>query len=91
MKAHPEKPDISPSTKKPVTISVDGTPLNARSHGKLLRATIDSKLKFGHHITKYGSKLAKNLTQHNKFHACHKKNAEQPIFTCVAYLFSLTV
>ena len=63
LKANQGKSHILLSTNKPEIVSIDGIPLAASSHKKLLRITIDSELKFENHIAELCAKLAKNLTR----------------------------
>ena len=49
------------STKKPEVVTVDGIPLAASPHEKLLGVTIDSELKFENHITELRPKVIKKL------------------------------
>ena len=49
------------STNKLEIVSIDGIPLAASSHEKLLGVTIDSELKFENHITEICLKVSKKI------------------------------
>ena len=53
LKANPGKSHILLSTNKLEIVSIDGIPLAASSHEKLLGVTIDSELKFENHIKEF--------------------------------------
>ena len=61
LQVDPRKSHILLSYKKPETVSVDGIPLVASSHEKLLGVIIDSELKFENHITKLCLKVSKKI------------------------------
>ena len=61
LKANPGKSNILLSSKKPEIVSVDGIPLAASSHEKLLGVTIDWELKFENHISELYLKVSKRL------------------------------
>ena len=61
LKANLVKSHILLSTKKPEVVKIDGTPIAASSHEKLLGVTIDSELKFENHITELYPKVIKKL------------------------------
>ena len=62
LKTNPGKSHILLSTNKPEIVSIDGIPLAASSHEKLLGVTIDSELKFENHIKELYLKVGKKLT-----------------------------
>ena len=61
LKANPGKSHILLSTKKPEIVSIDGIPLAASSHEKLVGVTLDSELKFENDITELCLKVSKKL------------------------------
>ena len=61
LKANPGKSHILPSTNKLEIVSIDGIPLAAISHEKLLGVTIDSELKFANHIKEFCLKVGKKI------------------------------
>ena len=61
LKANPGKFHILLSTNKPEIVSIDGTPLAASSHEKLLGVKIDSELKFENHIKELCLKVDKKI------------------------------
>ena len=61
LKANTGKSHILLSTNKPEIASIDGIPLAASFHEKLLGVTIDSELKFQNHNTELCLKVSKKL------------------------------
>ena len=61
LKANPGKSHILLSTNKLEIVSIDGIPLAASSHEKLLGVTIDSELKFENHIKELCLKVGKKI------------------------------
>ena len=61
LQVDPGKSHILLSSKKPETVSVDGIPLVASSHEKLLGVIIDSELKLENHTTKLFLKVSKKI------------------------------
>ena len=75
LKDNSGKSRVLRSAKKPEIISIDGIPLAASSHEKLLRVTIDSELKFENHITELCLNVSKKrnaLLPYIKFHVIRK-------------------
>ena len=70
LKANPAKSHILLSTNKLEIISIDGIPLAASSHEKLLGVTIDSELKFENHI----KELCLKVDKKNKV-LCHMSSS----------------
>ena len=70
LKANPGKPHILLGTNKLEIASIDGIPLAASFHEKLLRVTIDSELKFENHIKELCLKVDKKNNV-----LCHMPNS----------------
>ena len=70
LKANPGKSHILLSTNKLEIVSIDGIPLAASSHEKLLGVTIDSELKFENHI----KELCLKVDKKNKV-LCHMSSS----------------
>ena len=93
LKANQGKSHILLSTNKPEIVSIDGIPLAASSHKKLLGVTIDSQLKFENHIKelcfKVGNKSLFSLL-YIKFHLIRKtQNINESIYRITVQLLSL--
>ena len=88
----PGKSHILLSSKKPENVSVDGIPLAASSHEKLLGVTMDSELKFENHITGLCLKVSKKINTlcRIKFHVIRKtQNINKSIYGITIQLLSL--
>ena len=70
LKANPGKSHILLGTNKLEIVSIDGIPLAASSHEKLLGVTIDSELKFENHI----KELCLKVDKKNKV-LCHMSSS----------------
>ena len=84
LKANPGKSHILLSTNKLEIVSIDGIPLAASSHEKLLVVTIDSELKFENHIKELCLKVDKKnnaLCHISSFMSLEKRRTLMKAFT----------